>query len=254
MTEAALQITGLNKNFGALQVAGDIEFTLPPGARQALIGPNGAGKTTFINLVTGALAPSSGKIFLTGEEITLLSQAQRSRLGLVRTFQINQLFPNLTVLENVALAVAEHKRDNHSLWRPLARNTEVIDAAIELLTTLQLQDEALKTIQELAYGQQRLVEIALALALKPKVLILDEPVAGVSSAETQVILDILADLSDAISVLIIEHDMDVVFQFAQRITVLVGGRILTEGSVAEIAANERVRAVYLGEEHGLSHG
>ena len=250
MITTALQITGLNKNFGALQVASDINFTLQQGARHALIGPNGAGKTTFVNLVTGALAPSSGKIFLVGKDITGLGQAQRSQSGLVRTFQINQLFPNLTVLENIALAVAEKQSDKSSLWRPLASSRRVIDEAIELLATLKLQDEALKPVQELAYGQQRLIEIALALALKPKVLILDEPVAGVSAAETSVILEVLGELDQTISVLIIEHDMDVVFQFAEYITVLVGGRILAEGTVKEIAANEQVRAVYLGEEYG----
>lgn len=250
MSMAALEITGLNKSFGALQVAHNIEFRLDQGVRHALIGPNGAGKTTFVNLITGALAPSSGQIRLAGVDVTRLSQSQRSGMGLARTFQINQLFRGLTVVENVALAVAERTGVSRSLLRPLGRHYEVIDEAIAVLEQMQLADLALKPIGELAYGQQRLLEIAIALAQKPQVLLLDEPAAGVPSAQSQIILDAIASLGDDISILIIEHDMELVFRFAERITVLVGGAILTEGAPDEIANDERVQAVYLGQNHG----
>jgi ABC-type branched-subunit amino acid transport system ATPase component len=247
MSRPALQISGLNKNFGALQVARDINFSLRKGARHALIGPNGAGKTTFVNLITGALRPGSGTIHLAGSDITGLTQAQRSRRGLARTFQINQLFRGLTILENIAMAIAERNGASRSLLRPLGRHSEITDEAIELLQRLQLQQVALKPIRELAYGQQRLVEIAIALAQRPQVLLLDEPAAGVPSSENRIILDVIEALSDDISIMIIEHDMEVVFRFAERITVLVSGSVLTEGTPDEIAADEQVRAVYLGE-------
>jgi ABC-type branched-subunit amino acid transport system ATPase component len=247
MSHAALQITGLHKNFGALQVARDINFSLAPGARHALIGPNGAGKTTFVNLVTGVLRPSSGSIHLRGRDITPLSQAQRSRRGLARTFQINQLFRGLTILENFCMAIAERTGAANKMLRPLGRYSHIADEAIGLLQRLQLKESALKPVRELAYGQQRLVEIAIALAQQPTVLLLDEPAAGVPSSESRIILDVIETLGDDISIMIIEHDMEVVFRFAERITVLVSGSILTEGTPAEIAADEQVRAVYLGE-------
>jgi branched-chain amino acid transport system ATP-binding protein len=249
MTTPALDITGLNKNFGALQVARDIYFRLEKGARHALIGPNGAGKTTLVNLITGALQSTSGAIRLDGVEITRMGQAERSQRGLARTFQINQLFRGLTVLENIGLAIAERTGVSRSLFRPLGRRQELIDEALHRLSDLRLQDVALKRINELAYGQQRLVEIAIALGQQPKVLVLDEPSAGVPTSESQLILDRINGLSDTISVLMIEHDMDMVFRFAERITVLVDGGILVQGTPREIAADERVRAVYLGEVH-----
>ena len=246
MSVPALEITGLNKNFGALAVAQNIDFRLEGGARQALIGPNGAGKTTFINLLTGALAPTSGRVCLNGIDVTRESQWQRSRRGLARTFQINQLFRGLTVLDNVCLAVAERTRAARSWLRPRGRRTQVGDEAIELLRTLRLHDDALTLVGELPYGRQRLVEIVIALAQRPRVLLLDEPSAGVPSSEAGLILDVIEGLAEDISVLIIEHDMELVFRFAERITVLDSGRILAEGSPEEIAADSRVRAVYLG--------
>jgi ABC-type branched-subunit amino acid transport system ATPase component len=246
MITPALDISGLNKNFGALQVARNIDFRLEKGARHALIGPNGAGKTTLVNLITGALQPTSGTIRLEGVDITRMGQAERSRRGLARTFQINQLFSGLTVLENIGLAIAERTRASRSLFRPLGRRQDLIDEALQRLRDLRLQDVALKRIDELAYGQQRLVEIAIALGQQPKVLILDEPAAGVPTSESQLILDRINSLSDTISVMMIEHDMDMVFRFAERITVLVDSGILVQGTPREIAADERVRAVYLG--------
>ncbi|MGE0736843.1 MAG: ABC transporter ATP-binding protein [Alphaproteobacteria bacterium] len=247
MTGAALETKNLNKSFGALVVARDINFRLEPGARHALIGPNGAGKTTFVNLLTGVLAPSSGHILLGDKDITRVSQAERVKLGIARTFQINRLFRGLTVLDNVYISVAERLGVAPRMWRPAGKRTEVIDEAMQLLRTLKLEPDAGTRISELPYGRQRLVEIAIALGLNPKVLLLDEPAAGVPTTESHIILDAIDGLPKDIAVLIIEHDMDVVFRFAKRITVLVSGGILAAGTPPEIANNAEVRAVYLGE-------
>jgi ABC-type branched-subunit amino acid transport system ATPase component len=247
MSDFALEVIGLHKNFGALEVAHNIDFTLKRGARHALIGPNGAGKTTFINLITGVLAPSSGQIILNGQDITGLGEAERSRCGLARTFQINQLFRGLTVLENVVLAIAERQGIASSMFRPLSSYSEVTDEAMDLLGNFELDEDALRRIDELPYGRQRLVEIVIALGQRPSVLLLDEPAAGIPSSESQHILDAASALSSDITVLIIEHDMEIVFSVADYITVLVSGAVLTEGEPEVIAADERVRAVYLGE-------
>jgi ABC-type branched-subunit amino acid transport system ATPase component len=256
MSGPALQVEHLNRNFGALKVTRDVNLTLERGARRALIGPNGAGKTTLVNLITGALKPSSGTVTLDGQDITKLSQAQRARRGLARTFQINQLFRGLTVLENLCLTIGE--RDGHcdNMWRSIGSNFAVIDEALNYLESLRLVDDALKLVRELPYGRQRLVEIAIALAQKPRVLLLDEPAAGVPSSESHLILDVVAALDSDIAILIIEHDMDVVMRFAKQITVLVQGAVFTQGTPAEIMANEDVRAVYLGQDvrHGAAHG
>jgi branched-chain amino acid transport system ATP-binding protein len=248
---AALETVGLCKSFGALEVARDIDFTLAPGARHALIGPNGAGKTTFINLITGALAPSRGRVLLDGHDVTRLGQAERVKRGLARTFQINQLFRGLTVLENVCMSVSERLGASRQFLRPMAAHSDVVEESCALLEKLRLVDAAEVPVRELPYGRQRLVEIAIALGLAPKVLLLDEPAAGVPSSESGVLIDAIESLPDDIAILIIEHDMDVVFRFARRITVLVAGEVLCEGAPAEIAADARVRAVYLGE---TAHG
>jgi ABC-type branched-subunit amino acid transport system ATPase component len=250
---AALQIEGLNRFFGALHVTRSVNLTLERGARRALIGPNGAGKTTLVNLMTGALKPSSGTVTLEGRDITSSSQAERARRGLARTFQINQLFRGLTVLENLCLTIGERDGECANLWRPAGSKPSVIEEALDHLESLRLVDDALKPVRELAYGRQRLVEIAIALAQKPRVLLLDEPAAGVPSSESHLILDVVDALDPDIAILIIEHDMDVVFRFARQITVLVQGAVFTEGTPAEIKANADVRAVYLGEE-AHAHG
>jgi len=253
---AALQVEKLKRSFGALPVTRDVDLTLERGARCALIGPNGAGKTTLVNLITGALKPQSGRILLNGEDITASSQAERARRGLARTFQINQLFRGLTVLENLCMTVGERDGHCNNLWRSAGSKREVIDEAIGHLDSLRLTDDALKLVREMPYGRQRLVEIAIALAQKPRVLLLDEPAAGVPSSESHLILDVVAALDPDIAVLIIEHDMDVVFRFAKEITVLVQGAVFTQGTPAEIMNNEQVRAVYLGQEghRGGHHG
>jgi ABC-type branched-subunit amino acid transport system ATPase component len=243
---ALLETRALSRNFGALQVANSIDFRLEAGARHALIGPNGAGKTTFVNLLTGVLAPSSGQVLLDGEDVTRLAQARRVKRGIARTFQINQLFRGLTVLENVCIAVAERMGAGGDLLRPAGRRAEVMEEAARLLEALRLTADAGSRVAELPYGRQRLVEIAIALGLAPRVLLLDEPAAGIPSAESHILLEAIAALPRDIAVLIIEHDMDLVFRFAQRITVLVSGAVFADGTPAEIAADREVRAVYLG--------
>jgi branched-chain amino acid transport system ATP-binding protein len=247
MTEAALETRALSKSFGALRVADAIDFRLESGARHALIGPNGAGKTSFVNLVTGALSASSGIVLIAGVDVTGLPQAARVKHGLARTFQITALFRRLSALENVTLAVAERDGVAGDLLRPSGTHRRVIDEAYALMETLGLAEDALRPVSTLAYGRQRLVEIAVALGLAPKVLLLDEPAAGVPSGETHLIADVVERLPAEIAVLIIDHDMDLVFRLARRITVLVEGRILVEAPPAEIAADPRVRQVYLGE-------
>jgi branched-chain amino acid transport system ATP-binding protein len=244
---AALETSGLCKSFGALAVAQDIDFRLERGVRHALIGPNGAGKTSFVNLVTGVLEPTAGVIRVYGVDVSRLPQAARVKRGLVRTFQISALFRRLCALENVALAVAEREGIGGQLWRPAGRHRRIIEEAHALLDRLGLADDALRPVETLAYGRQRLIEIAVALGLSPKVLLLDEPAAGVPSGESGLIIDIVERLPADIAVLIIEHDMDLVFRLARRITVLVQGRVLVEGPPEEIAADARVRQVYLGE-------
>jgi len=247
MPASALETQKLCKNFGALTVAEDIDFRLEPGARHALIGPNGAGKTTFVNMLTGAIAPSSGRILLAGEDVSRTNQAARVRRGLGRTFQVTTLFRSLPVLDNVALAIAERERVSRRMWRAASRHKEIIDEVQALLATLGLADDARTRVQDLPYGRQRLVEIAIALGLKPKVLLLDEPAAGVPQQDSGRILEVLGQLPGDIAILIIEHDMDLVFRFAQKITVLVQGQILVEGTPEQIAKDQRVRDVYLGE-------
>ena len=246
MSAPLLQTRGLARRFGALEVARDIDFRLEAGARHALIGPNGAGKTTLVNLLTGVLAPSGGQVLLDGEDVTRLAQARRVKRGIARTFQINQLFRGLSVLENVCLAVAERLGAGGEMWRPAGRRADVLAESMRLIELLHLGDAAARRIDELPYGRQRLVEIAIALGLEPRLLLLDEPAAGIPSAESHILLEAIGALPRGIAVLIIEHDMDLVFRFAERITVMVSGAIYAEGTRAEIAANRDVRAVYLG--------
>ncbi len=251
MSTSALSTRGLDKSFGSLVVASDIALDLPPGERYALIGPNGAGKTTLINLITGMLKPDKGQIFLGADEITMLRPEERVKCGLVRTFQINTLFPHLSALEAVTLAVCERRGYAGSWWEKLPAYGDAIEEAYAILLSLRLAASCYRPTRELAYGQQRLLEIALALATKPKVLLLDEPAAGVPQQESAELFSVIAGLSQEIAVLFIEHDMNVVFRFAHRIIVMAAGRILLQGTPKEIAADARVREVYLGRaRHG----
>ncbi len=243
----ALRTEGLSRSFGAFKANSDISLAFESGARHAIIGPNGAGKTTFINLLTGVLAPSSGEVYLGEERITGLAQHARVKLGMTRTFQINTLFPGLTVLESIVLACCERDGQGGVWWHSASRALPQIDEARAILAQLRLDRDAAMESRLLPYGKQRLLEIALALATKPRVLLLDEPAAGIPSAESAELFGVIAALPREVSIIFIEHDMNLVFRFAERITVLVGGLVLVEGSPDEIARDRRVREVYLGE-------
>jgi len=245
-----LEVRSLSKRFGGLVVSEDINLDLPPGARKALIGPNGAGKSTFANLVTGILQPSGGTIRFDGQDIARLNEARRVKLGIAKTFQITNLFRNMTVRENLRLPVLERDGRGFGMFARADRNRAIEDEVAALIDQFDLGPLADRPVQDLAYGQQRLVELALTLALKPRVLILDEPAAGVPSSETHLITDAIERLPEDLAVLIIEHDMDLVFKVARSIVVLVQGRILTEGTPQQIAADPKVRELYLGGGHG----
>ncbi len=251
MSGPALEARGLVKLFGPFTATNDVSLSVAPGARQALIGPNGAGKTTLINLLTGVVTPTAGEVLLQGRSVTALSSSQRVRLGLSRTFQINQLFPHLSPAESLGLAISERNGSGADFWRVAGTRPAIVAEIEDLLTRFGLEAEMDQQTHRLPYGKQRLLEIALALATRPKVLLLDEPAAGVPEEERQDILAALSALPADVAILLIEHDMDLVFTFATRISVLVSGRLLTEGEPEQIAADERVRAVYLGEDaHG----
>ncbi|MBK0393934.1 ABC transporter ATP-binding protein [Ramlibacter algicola] len=248
MPDHVLTCERLVKRFGGITATDDVTLRLERGARHALIGPNGAGKTTLVNLLTGVLEPTSGRIALEGEDISKLAPHKRVHRGLVRTFQINQLFPSMTPLQTLALVIAQQRRQGARFWQPLGRDEEVVMRASQLLEQFRLAEVKDVPTEHLAYGKRRLLEIAIALACEPRVLLLDEPVAGVPAGEREDILQTVAALPADVSVLLIEHDMDLVFSFARRMTVLVNGAVLTEGTPDEIAADPRVREVYLG--HG----
>ena len=243
----ALQTRNLVKRFGGFVATNDVTLNVEAGARHALIGPNGAGKTTLINLLTGFLEPSSGSVILKGEEVTRLAQHQRVKRGLARTFQINRLFSEMTVLESVTLAICERRGLGARWWNPVGRHVEAIDEAAGLLAQLRLLDVAHEETRNLAYGKQRLIEIALALAAKPSVLLLDEPAAGVPTSESRELFETIAQLPRDVTILLIEHDMDLVFRFADRISVLVNGGLVVEDTPEAIAKDKRVKEVYLGE-------
>jgi ABC-type branched-subunit amino acid transport system ATPase component len=243
----ALETVGLDKHFGGIIAANQVSLRVEKGARHALIGPNGAGKTTVINLLTGVLRPTAGRILLEGRDITTLEPHQRVRLGIARTFQINQLFADLTPLETVGLAVSERLGMGTDWWRLVGTKAGVVEEIVVLLERFGLADVMDERTAVLPYGKQRLLEIALAFACQPKVLLLDEPAAGVPEAERQEILATIAALPGDVTVLLIEHDMDIIFSFADRISVLVNGELFVEGSPDEVARDPRVKAVYLGE-------
>ena len=247
----ALRTEGLGKSFGAFRANSDITLAFEAGARHAIIGPNGAGKTTFINLLTGYLPPSAGHVYLGNEEVTDLAQHARVKRGMTRTFQINTLFPGLTALESVTLACCERDGKGWVWWRSASASRQQIDEARAILAQLHLEGDADVETRNLPYGKQRLLEIALALATRPRVLLLDEPAAGIPSAESAQLFGVIAALPREVSIVFIEHDMNLVFKFAEKITVLVAGTVLVEGSPEAIARDPRVREVYLGEaQHG----
>ena len=250
--EVVLRTDALVRRFGGIVATDHVSLAITRGARHALIGPNGAGKTTLINQLTGVLPPSSGRVELHGRDITGLAPHRRVGLGLVRTFQINQLFGSLTPLQSLALAVAARRDVARRFWRPLGADAAIAAECEALLAQFRLEEHADRATRELPYGKRRLLEIALAVAQRPSVLLLDEPAAGVPAGERADILATVAALPDSVSVVLIEHDMDLVFSFATRITVLVNGAVLAEGTPAEIGSDPQVKAVYLGE--GSLHG
>ncbi len=247
----ALQTQGLVKRFGGFVATDNVTLNIAAGSRHALIGPNGAGKTTLINLLTGFLEPTAGQVILDGHDVTGLSQHERVKRGVARTFQINRLFADMTVLESVLLAVNERRGLGAAWWRPAGAHAESLDEAAQLLTQLKLGELANERARNLSYGKQRLIEIALALAARPRVLLLDEPAAGVPTIESRELFETIAQLPRDVTVVLIEHDMDLVFRFAERISVLVSGAIMAEDVPGKIAADPLVRQLYLGE---AAHG
>ena len=243
----ALQTKNLVKKFGGFIATNDVSLNVEAGARNDLIGPNGAGKTTLINLLTGFLEPSAGQVVLQGQDVTSLGQHQRVKRGLARTFQINRLFADLSVLESVTMAVNERLGLGARFWKPVGAYAEAVDEAASLLSSLRLLDVAHEKTRNLAYGKQRLIEIALALAMKPRVLLLDEPAAGVPTTESRELFESIAALPRDVTIVLIEHDMDLVFRFADQISVLVSGALLTQGTPDQIANDPKVKEVYLGE-------
>jgi len=246
-SSVVLRTETLSKRFGSLEAVRNVSLELPRGARHALIGPNGAGKTTLVNLITGQQKADAGRIHLDGVDITRAPQEQRVRHGLTRTFQINTLFPALTPIESVTLAICERERVAGQFWRNLLAHSQAIEEAFQTLKELGLAAVATRQTQTLPYGQQRLLEIALALATRPKVLLLDEPAAGVPKNESMLLFQVIAALPEDISVLFIEHDMDIVFSFASRIVVLVSGSVLIEAPPDIVRNDKAVREVYLGQ-------
>jgi branched-chain amino acid transport system ATP-binding protein len=251
MGAVVLETIGLQKRFGGITAANNVSLQLASGARHALIGPNGAGKTTLVDLLTGALRPSAGRILLDNRDITALNPHRRARLGVIRTFQINQLFADLTPLETISLAVSERLGSGWDWRRRIGGRPGLTGEVAELLDTFRLAEVMDERTSRLPYGKQRLLEIALAIAGRPRVLLLDEPAAGIPEADRRVILDIVAALPAEVCVLLIEHDMDLVFQFARRISILVNGQLFAEGTPEEIRRDQRVKEVYLGE---AAHG
>ncbi len=243
-----LETIGLEKRFGGITAAHDISLSIEKGARHALIGPNGAGKTTVINLLTGIVKPTSGSIMLDGRDITALDPYQRVRLGMTRTFQINQLFLDLTPIESIGLAISERLGSGSDWWRIVGSKSAVTNEIVEIVERFRLADVMHERTAILPYGKQRLLEIAVAFACRPHVLLLDEPAAGVPDAERHELLATIAALPEDVTVLLIEHDMDLVFSFADRISVLVNGGLLVQGAPEDVARDPRVKAVYLGEE------
>ena len=250
----ALRARGLVKRFGGILATQQVDLTLPPGARHALIGPNGAGKTTLIHLMTGMLQADQGEVWLAGENITRLPTHQRVQRGLVRTFQINQLFDSLTPWQTLTLVASEHLGLGRRWWQPLGHDARAVQTTQRLIEQFHLEDVCHRPTRELAYGKRRLLEMAIALACEPHVLLLDEPVAGVPAGEREELLATMASLPEDVAILLIEHDMDLVFSFARSMTVLVNGAVLTEGTPEQIRQDVRVREVYLGHGEEATHG
>ncbi len=254
MAEPILEVEGLTKRFGALVANDSLSLAVEVGAVHALIGPNGAGKTTAIAQISGELRPDGGRIRFRGRDVTALPIHRRARLGLARSYQITSLFPDFSALENVALAVQARAGHSFRFWKPARGDAALDGPARDLLDRVGLRGRADVPAAELAHGEQRQLEIAMALATNPSMLLLDEPIAGMGHDETGRMVDLLRMLRDGVTILLVEHDMDVVFALADRITVLVKGRAIASGPPAAIRADRRVRDAYLGEEAEVEGG
>jgi branched-chain amino acid transport system ATP-binding protein len=246
ISSACLVLEGVSRHFGGLKAVDNVNLALQPGERHALIGPNGAGKTTLFNVISGELRADAGVITLNGADVTGLAPQQRAARGIARTFQITKLFPNLTVLENMLIACEALDRRKFTMHRPLSSCADLVERATHLLDDSRLSPFRQQLACNLSYGDQRKLEVALSMAGRPRVLLLDEPMAGLSSGERDAMQALLQKLDPSIAVLLIEHDIDVAFGFAERVTVLYQGRVLTEGPKDVVSANRRVQESYLG--------
>jgi len=248
MRESLLQVRGLAKSFGALRASDGIDFEVREGETHAVIGPNGAGKTTFISQLSGDMRPDAGSIVFSGRDVTALRAPARSRMGFARSFQITSIYREFTALDNVALAVQAHAGHSFRFWRPARTEAALRDPARKVLDEVGLGARADVLAANLAHGEQRQLEVAMALATRPRLLLLDEPVAGMGSEESQRMVSFLSSLKGRQSMILVEHDMDAVFSLADRISVLVYGRIIATGTPQEIRVNPEVRRAYLGED------
>ena len=248
MTEVLLEVKDLRKSFGALRASDGISFDVRPGETHAVIGPNGAGKTTFISQLAGNLIPDSGRIRFSGEDITALPAPKRARKGLARSFQITSVYPEFSALQNVALAVQAHASHSFRFWRDARRDPALTEPARKVLQQVNLHERADVLAANLAHGEQRQLEVAMALATGPRLLLLDEPMAGMGVEESQRMIELLRSLKGRQTMILVEHDMDAVFRLADRISVLVYGRVIATGTPEAIRANSEVRTAYLGED------
>ncbi len=246
MSEPVLEAIGISKRYGQFLVNDAVDLSISAGARHALIGPNGAGKSTFVGILSGTVKPDAGRILLDNHDITYEGAERRARRGLGRTFQVTNLFSGLSVLENIFLAVSERAGISGNLTRPAARYRELIEEAEHTAVTLDLGDCRRRLLSEISYGQQRLVEIAVTLSQRPKVLLLDEPAAGIPKREMRAVIQVIGRLPADTAIILIEHDMLIVRELAAQVSVLVEGRIIASGAPADILSSEQVRAVYLG--------
>ena len=248
MSDAILSLRGLRKSFGATEIIRGVDLTLQPGERRALIGPNGAGKSTLFHLISGQLAPSAGEVVFDGQRITGWTPQRINRAGLARSFQITNVFPRLSVFENIRLAVMRRFGLQYTFWRLIERQRSLRDETERLLERVRLQAHAEVLAGEMSYSGQRSLELAMTLASDPKVVLLDEPMAGMSAEETQYTMTLIREVTAGRALLLVEHDMDVVFSLAERISVLVYGQVVATGTPEQIRADPGVREAYLGEE------
>ena len=248
MLDALLQVRSLSKTFGALRATDDIDLEVEEGETLAIIGPNGAGKTTLISQLAGNLRPDTGRILFAGEDITALAAPRRARKGLARSFQITSVYPEFSALDNVALAVQAHAGHSFRFWRPARGDPALIEPARRILDDVGLSERTNILAANLAHGEQRQLEVAMALATRPRLLLLDEPMAGMGIEESQRMIAFLTTLKRRQTIILVEHDMDAVFRLADRISVLVYGRLIATGEPEAIRANPEVRTAYLGED------